>query len=72
MPAKTLTLELPIEFIRLCRLDKVAPEAVLLGFIADLCNIDDAERGYVRHASAGRDIARFYYEQVGHPWLHKP
>ena len=69
---KTLTIELPLEFIRLCRLDKTSPEAIVRGFIADLCDIDDPRRGYVCHGAPRRDLARFYYEQVGYPWLYKP
>lgn len=34
-----LSLELPPEFIALCASDGVAPEVVLRGFIADLCEI---------------------------------
>lgn len=34
-----MTLELPPEFIELCRGDNVPPEVVLRGFIADLAGI---------------------------------
>jgi hypothetical protein len=35
----TLTLELPPEFLGLCEADEVAPETVLHGFIAGLCQL---------------------------------
>lgn len=37
--SKPITLALPDEFIALCASDGVAPELVLRGFIADLCEI---------------------------------
>lgn len=35
----TITLALPDEFLALCASDGVAPELVLRGFIADLCQL---------------------------------
>ncbi|MCK6432442.1 MAG: hypothetical protein HUU30_20135 [Burkholderiaceae bacterium] len=74
---KRITIELPPEFIELCRQDNVAPELVLRGFIADLCEIVswcDAPRtdGYASNGSDERRMAREYYERVGYPWLFKP
>lgn len=79
MPRKNnrLTLELPLEFVHLCRRDHVAPELVLRGFIADLCELvswADQPRtdGYCSNGSDEREMARAYYERVGYPWLFKP
>ena len=36
---KHLTIELPPEFIALCKADNVPPEVVLRGFIADVCEL---------------------------------
>ncbi len=73
----SLTLKLPAEFIELCRRDQVEPEAVLRGFIADLCGImnwqsDPRTDGYCSNGSDERSMARDYYERVGYPWWNKP
>jgi hypothetical protein len=72
-----LTLELPPEFIALCREDNVPPEVVLRGFIADLAGIMNwasAPRadGYSSNGSDECRYAMEYYERVGYPWLYKP
>jgi hypothetical protein len=74
---KHLTIELPPEFIALCKQDNVPPEVVLRGFIADLCELTswvDAPRadGYSNNGSDERRYAMEYYERVGYPWLFKP
>ncbi len=79
MPRKKIstnrvTLELPVEFIALCKQDKTEPAIVLRGFIADLCaiiNWSDAPRadGYGSNGSDERDMARSYYERVGYTWM---
>ena len=74
---KPITLALPEEFIALCQRDGVAPELVLRGFIADLCQIMSwaaAPRtdGYCSNGSDERSYARAYYERVGYPWWNKP
>lgn len=74
---KRITLDLPPEFIALCKQDNVAPELVLRGFIADLCEIvswADSPRtdGYASNGSDERRYAMEYYERVGYPWLFKP
>ena len=74
---KRITLELPPEFIELCKGDNVPPEVVLRGFIADLAEImswADAPRadGYSSNGSDERRYAMEYYERVGYPWLYKP
>jgi hypothetical protein len=54
----------------------VAPEGVLRGFIADLCELvswAEAPRtdGYASNGSDERRYAMEYYERVGYPWLFK-
>jgi hypothetical protein len=71
----TVTLELPAEFLELCAEDKVAPETVLRGFIADLCEIrnyasEPREDGYSSNGSDERMLARQYYDRVGYPYMH--
>ena len=68
-----ITIELPQEFIELCKQDEVEPETVLRGFIADLCEIrnwasDPREDGYSSNGSDERMKAREYYERVGYPY----
>ena len=75
--SKTIKLALPEEFIALCASDGVAPDVVLRGFIADLCQIiswaaDPRTDGYCSNGSDERSMAREYYERVGYPWLNKP
>ena len=74
MPRKSnrITLDLPPEFVALCRQDNVPPEVVLRGFIADLCALLDHAHGYQLNGSSECDKARDYYERVGYPWLFKP
>ena len=72
-----ITLDLPPEFIALCKSDNVPPEVVLRGFIADLAEIMNwasAPRadGYSSNGSDERGLAREYYERVGYPWWNKP
>jgi len=70
---KQITLELPEEFIALCKADGTDPQTVLRGFIADLCGIinwanDPRADGYSSHGSDERSLARAYYERVGYPY----
>ena len=72
-----ITLELPPEFIEVCKADGIEPGLVLRGFIADLAEIVSwANRprtnGYNSNGSDERRMAREYYERVGYPWWHKP
>jgi len=74
---RSVTLKLPDEFIVLCKHDQVQPEAVLRGFIADLCEIHnwaDNPRtdGYASNGSDERLYAQQYYDRVGWPWINKP
>lgn len=74
---RSVTLQLTIEFIALCRHDQVEPEAVLKGFIADLCEIiswhgNPRTDGYASNGSDERRYAMEYYERVGWPWMNKP
>lgn len=71
-----VTIELPAEFVELCKHDKVKPETVLCGFIADLCAIVSwahapREDRYCSNGSDERDMARAYYDRVGYPWWHR-
>ena len=66
-----VTLDLPKEFIELCKRDKVEPEFVLRGFIGDLCGIvnfisNPREDGYNSNGSDERLMAMEYYERVGY------
>ena len=70
---KRISIELPPEFIALCKHDSIDPEFVLRGFIADLCAITssaDAPRAdhYQNNGSDERRMAMEYYERVGYPW----
>lgn len=64
--ALTVTLVLPREFIELCERDRITPEAVLRGFIADLCEITPRPQagGYCSHGSDERVLAQEYYHRV--------
>ncbi len=73
---RNVTLKLPDEFIERCRHDGVAPEVVLRGFIADLCDIwsyADAPRtdGYCTNGSDERSKAQEYYDRVGYPYWNR-
>jgi hypothetical protein len=72
----TVTLDLPPEFIALCRRDQVTPETVLRGFIADLCGImnwanNPRADGYSSNGSDERRRAEDYYERVGYRWWYR-
>ncbi len=67
-----LSLELPAEFVGMCRKDGVEPETVLRGFIADVAGItswvsNPRSDGYVSNGSDERGLAMEYYERVGYP-----
>lgn len=71
----TITIDLPPEFIQLCKRDGVKPEVVLRGFIADLCGImnwahSPRADGYSSNGSDERDKAEAYYDRVGYPYIH--
>lgn len=71
--SKKVTLELPQEFLDLCKQDKIEPEQVLRGFIADLTEItswvsNPRKDGYSSNGSDERMMARQYYERVGYPF----
>lgn len=63
-----ITLQLPPEFVALCASHGVAPDLVLRGFIADLCELRTGE--YLTNGSDERRLAGEYYERVGYPWLN--
>lgn len=69
--SKNLTIDLPPEFLERCKRDKVKPEVVLKGFIADLCGImnycsNPRADGYCSNGSDERDKANEYYSRCGH------
>lgn len=73
MSTQRITLDLPPEFVGLCRHDGVDPEFVLRGFIADLCGLviwvsHPRIDGYCSNGSDERQLAQAYYERVGYPW----
>jgi len=68
-----ITIDLPDEFIDVCKADNVDPEVVLRGFVADLSQIinwvsDPRDDGYSSNGSDERMMARAYYERVGYPY----
>ncbi|HEY9681058.1 MAG TPA: hypothetical protein V6C86_05685 [Oculatellaceae cyanobacterium] len=70
---RNVTLQLPPEFIELCKHDLVCPSLILRGFIADLCGImnwasDPRIDGYSSNGSDERDFARQYYDRVGYSY----
>ena len=62
----TVTLVLPREFVALCERDRITPEAVLRGFIADLCDITPRPPagGYCSNGADERAMAQEYYHRV--------
>ena len=71
-----VTLMLPNEFLDRCESDSQAPEAVLRGFVADLCGIvswqsNPRTDGYSSNGSDERNMARAYYKRVGYPYWAK-
>jgi hypothetical protein len=77
-----IKLKLPQEFIDLCASDKVSPETVLRGFIADLAGIQTwlhpnpaegrmprPKDGYQSNGSDERRLAYAYYSRVGYPCM---
>ena len=64
----TVTLALPAEFVALCHSHRVEPGTVLRGFVADLCGLTSPETGFVCNGEPARDLARWYYAQVGYAW----
>ena len=70
---RRLTLDLPPEFIALCRADGTDPKTVLRGFIADLAGIiswqaNPRADGYCSNGSDEREMAYAYYQRVGYPY----
>lgn len=60
-------IEFPKEFLELCEYDMIEPEAVLRGFIGDLCALTSWRAdGYNSNGADGRRYAKAYYEQVGY------
>jgi hypothetical protein len=60
-----ITLDLPPEFIAMCKGDEVNPAEVLRGFIADLCELRTKE--YHTGGSDERMLAEQYYDRRGYP-----
>lgn len=70
---RTISIQLPDEFLELCDCDRVSPDRVLRGFIADLCGIINWKSypradQYSSNGSDERDFARAYYDRVGYPY----
>lgn len=72
---KTITLELPEEFLNLCKRDHTTPETILRGFISDLCGATspDFDRmgvgrtdGYGSNGSDEREMAWQYYDRCNY------
>ena len=61
---RTLTLVLPDEFLQLCEEVEVPPAAILQGFIADLCHLE--ERPYITSGSDERLFAEQYFDRCGY------
>ena len=73
---RVISVALAAEFVELCERDKVQPETVLRGFIADLCGLMNWVRnpradGYSSNGSDERDLAEHYYDRVGYPYFHR-
>lgn len=76
MSENHIDLDLPPEFVDLCKRHGVAPEFVLRGFIADLCGLviwmhKPRHDGYCSNGPDQRAYARRYYERVGYPWWNQ-
>ncbi len=69
---RRLALNLPPEFIALCKGDGTTPAVVLRGFIADLCGLGlvtwARHDGYGSNGSDERMMARAYYDRA---WLRR-
>jgi len=73
---KKIEIDLPDEFVEICRSDGVEPETVLRGFIADLAEIHNwannpRSDGYDSNGSDERQLANEYYRRVGYPYWKK-
>ncbi len=64
-----LNINLPQEFVDLCKDDGVEPEVVIRGFIADLMNLRGDD--YNSNGSDERMMAQAYYERVGYPYWNQ-
>ena len=66
-----LTIDLPEEFVDMCRRDRTTPETVLRGFIADLCCLQSLRAdGYNSNGSDERELAWRYYDRAGYNLAH--
>jgi hypothetical protein len=54
--SKSITLDLPAEFLELCKQDNVFPDTVLRGFIADLCAIGRGRVARARTATGAMGV----------------
>lgn len=61
---RNLTLTLPDEFLKLCEEVNESPAAILEGFIADLCHLE--ERPYITNGSDERLFAEEYFDRCGY------
>jgi hypothetical protein len=70
---ETAVLELPREYLNLCRAMRLRPETVLQGFVADLCALMNwvncpREDGYSSNGSDERRLAQEYFRRA-YGWL---
>ena len=69
---KSITIELPEEFLDLCSRDHTTPETILRGFIGDLCGSTSMDfdkprdDGYSSNGSDERNMAWDYYDRAGY------
>lgn len=62
--ARNLVMVLPDEFLKLCEEVHDTPAAILEGFIADLCHLQESP--YITTGSDERDMAEAYFERCGY------
>jgi hypothetical protein len=69
---ETLVLQVPREFVDFCATNRLGPDTVLRGFIADLCELMNwshcpREDGYSSNGSDERQMAQQYFKRA-YPW----
>ena len=62
--ARNLSMVLPDEFLKLCEEVHETPAAILEGFIADLCHLQESP--YITNGSDERDMAEAYFDRCGY------
>lgn len=64
---RNLTMVLPDEFLQICQEVDATPAAILEGFIADLCHLEEAP--YFTNGSDERLFAEQYFERCGYRFM---